>query len=178
MNPKMSGPFAQVFGFAFVRNQPVYCGVLQLLLWCCPAAIPRLIVSVHVNPIQRGARWPLSHVGQKGMKLAPARADGDTSSAIPVVGNVLAISASLPHGSPTVVGCRATGAVFDSGTPSTRINDVQPFDPNCEARSAIADAFRKSSFLTCFFRPRVLGDENDISKSFANVRGTNAPVHA
>lgn len=47
------------------RNSPV----VRLLGFRRPTAVPRLVVTVNVDPIERFAGWPRTHISQKRVKI-------------------------------------------------------------------------------------------------------------
>ena len=77
--------------------------ILRLLLWRCPAAISRRVVSVVVDAIKRFAFWTSAHVGKKVFVLTPSTADADAATAISMISGVVGVFAALEHGRPPTI---------------------------------------------------------------------------
>jgi hypothetical protein len=77
-----------------------------LLAIGCPAAIIRLVITIHVDAIQGFAIGTLAHIGQEILEGRPPVADGDTSAAIARIGRDAGIPAPGMHVLPgKVSGC-------------------------------------------------------------------------
>src|SRR5688572_6652347 len=79
-----------------------------------PAAVARLVVAVHVEPVERVfRRRPRTHVLQERFERIPPLADADAPAAVVLVTRVVRVLAALPHVMPGVVFGRVCSAVPD-----------------------------------------------------------------
>ena len=100
---KDAAPLLQCLRLALVRDHPVRPLVVCLHISSRPAAIPRLIVPVNVNPIECRSRRPIAHVLDEAGKVIPAPADRDPAPAIQVVVTVILIKTARAHIFPSPV---------------------------------------------------------------------------
>jgi len=78
-----------------------------LLFWCSPAAVPGLVVAVHVDSIKSLPLRSLSHVRQEVHEGVPASADADAAAAVVGVMAGTGGVAMTPQAFPTEI-CRST----------------------------------------------------------------------
>jgi hypothetical protein len=84
--------------------------IFELLLGGRPSAIPRLVMSVAVNSINRMLRRrPGTHIGIEGLEtVSPSAAYANASGSVEFVGNVRLVFAPLDHAPPySVLGSRS-----------------------------------------------------------------------
>lgn len=89
-------------------NQAGAAAVGCLFMLRCPAAIARLIITVVVDPINRGAFRPLTHIGKKVLKNLPSRSNGNAAPSIIVKRRVLGVATPISHRRPSA----PSGGVF------------------------------------------------------------------
>ena len=91
--------------FSAICNHPVFGHVVRLLLRCCPPAILRAVVSVHINSINgqiiliARRHGPLSEY----CVIVPLGADGDAAAAVVFIPMCIFVSTALTHSYPNVI---------------------------------------------------------------------------
>lgn len=96
-----TGPLNQGASLTIKGNPAVIPLIPVLLLDRSPSAVFRRIRTIIVQSIQHSARErSFTHVCQENAKIVPLRANKDSSSAIPCIGRVVWVFASLNHSSP------------------------------------------------------------------------------
>ncbi len=76
-------------------------GVSHLLLLCCPPTIPRFVIAMIVDAVNRVLwGWSWSNVHKEQCKIIPARAGFYSTSAIVGIRRVIGVYASLSHLNP------------------------------------------------------------------------------
>lgn len=81
--------------------------VVTLLQGCCPPAIPRFVVRINIDAVERCAFGAFSHVFEKVRELLPALTDSDASPTVvaPVL-DARADPAARFHADPRAIGGR------------------------------------------------------------------------
>lgn len=99
--PKDFAPFGDTFGFAAKFHQPISARISALNFLRRPAAVPRFVVPVIVDPIDgKGGVRPPPHILEKQRERVPSRIDRDSSPSVAAVVLVVWISATTPHFEP------------------------------------------------------------------------------
>lgn len=90
--------------FAVNFDEPISAAIIGLLFNSCPAAVPRLVVTVVINAINfmRQGR-PTAHVCIKAFKCLPLLADSYAAAAVVWVASRIRIIATAFHTCPRVV---------------------------------------------------------------------------
>jgi hypothetical protein len=127
MNPRVQSylsqsaqlsPFAETSRHAADRDDIVASPVSTLFLCGSPSAIRRLVVAIHIDPIDRHAGRAFAHVGEEVPHVMPALADRDSACAVmavTVIANVVAAAhRTLPR---TVRASRAQAVGCRGGVP-------------------------------------------------------------
>lgn len=96
------GPLAHGFGFPVDREMSIFSTIVCLNKSIGPAAIPRLIIAVVIDAINRHAIWRQAHVSNKVPKIIPAITDGDAPPSVIFERTVIGVSASFAHRTPNV----------------------------------------------------------------------------
>lgn len=69
-----------------------------------PAAVPRLVIAIIVDPINREAgTWFWSHIGEKILEAVPANTYSNPAPAVPLPAFKLGIATAHDHGTPTMI---------------------------------------------------------------------------
>jgi len=91
-------------GMGFYCFENICSGVKRLLAFCSPSAISRFVRAIVINPVNRHAGRPITHVGIKGFeRIAPFIANVNASASVVLPIWSIRIGASLDHVSPSVV---------------------------------------------------------------------------
>src|SRR5690242_9669855 len=101
------GPLGDRLAGAVQGDEGTGSTVASLLPWRCPAAIAGRVATVVLDAIQRPARRPLAHVGQKVREHQPPITDSNPSAAPLRVAREAFSSAALDHAVPGVPRRRA-----------------------------------------------------------------------
>jgi hypothetical protein len=96
---QMARPLGHAHRFSSERQASISAGVVQLLAWCRPSAIGRLVVSITINAIQRvRAGRSAPNVSQEcGEVISPFAAHGYATTAVAVVSGRIGVVAPRLH---------------------------------------------------------------------------------
>lgn len=108
------GPSCQRLRFPSEGQGPVPTNVPALLFRGRPSAIPRFVVPVVVDPLDRmSTRRARAHIGQERVEAQPARINCDATSTVSRPCGVRGHGAAMEHGSPGPVLRASRPAVCD-----------------------------------------------------------------
>lgn len=139
VNPVIFRPGGQRFCLAVERQQQVVPAVAILLLSGGPATIPRLIITIVVDSVNRMfRRWAWTNVGQElGKRMPPAITYRDAASSIVPVGPIGHIETSPEHAPPNIV-FGSGRLAMDEASRSTGLPRKATAAFRCAGRQAIA----------------------------------------
>lgn len=97
-------PIRQRVGTTLNANDAICAGVIGLLYFRRPSAIPRFVMTISVDPIERVQDGrPRAHVGQERRKVPPPFAHTNPAPAIPMKISVIVVIAPIEHMPPRPV---------------------------------------------------------------------------
>jgi len=101
--------------------------IISLLFRCSPTAIPRLVISIVINPIKCHSFWSWPHIFQKCFKgKSPRQANIYSASCMTWTGCLILWITSLQHCSPTYI----SRTSFPNSVPMSALeNGVRGFEP-------------------------------------------------
>ncbi len=99
----------------------VWAAIEHLLLPSSPTAVPRFVIALVVDPIQRQAVRTRPHVCEKVLEAVPATANGDPAPAISCPVGARRIRAPAQHALPGVIRASAAACCLSVAARHTRI---------------------------------------------------------
>lgn len=103
-DPNKSSPLGVRLGETIDGHKSVFSRVVRLLFICSPSAVAGFIIAVHVNTVDLHSHRLVSHILQESEEVIPPLTNGDSPTAVVLIGSVVRIVASLPHPYPSGVG--------------------------------------------------------------------------